>query len=994
MKPTIFLIAFLSFFLGSAQEYKKMIDSGAHTVSEIQLVAEAYFDAFGKGRGTGYKSYKRWEYNALRMQDENGFLKSPDYYYNTLENYNAYRNQLGQYSRMSSVASWEDLGPANWNQTSGWNPGVGRITSIAIEENNDNHIIVGSQTGGVWKSTDGGSTWSVLTDNLSNIVVYSLAIDPTNANIYYWGTSSGIIFKSIDAGATWNQLADIGDGTVNKILIDPSNTSKMYCSAQNGGIFKSTDTGVNWSRIHPNANTGFDIEFKPGDYNTIYASGDVFFKSTDGGANFLTDNIFAPWIQENVVGNHNWTITDSNPHNTVTPIEGSTMANFYFPSYDNPKTKLISPNLDLSSATAPQLNFSFSNVDWGAYFLNDFKVYYRTSPSSAWVELANYPLTVSTWSNRTINLPNASSTYAVAFEVTNNYGKSTTLDAVSVTDATLGTVFENGFELGPNSFGGGAKMIGVSADDPNVVYVVEESSGRFGGFYKSTDSGDNFTKLNHTGKNYFGYSSTASDDRGQAPRDMDIIVNPNDVDDVHIAGILSWRSTDGGSNFNITSQWVPQNAASENIGYCHADIDIMIYRNNKIFVGSDGGIFVANDPLNVSSTYYTDLSSGLGIRQFYKIGITQTDPVIVSGGSQDNGTSVFRADNQWYDWLGADGMETFVDHSDSNILYGTSQFGSLYKSRDQGNSRQNINFGDFNNDGSPDGNWVTPFEQDPSAQNTIYTGYKQVYKSTDGGNNWNSISQDFGSNLDHLKIAPSNNQIMYAAHGTQLYRTTNGGSTNWTQLSNFSGRVNSIAIHPTNPNKIAIATTSSEKVYISTDGGTTWTASKYDLPNFDALALVWDTTFGEDVLYLGMNYGVYYLLENVTTWASYSTALPNVIINELEVNTADDKLYAGTYGRGLWRVDLYNPSTAGTADVVSDNFALFPNPTKGVFNIKWNTNELVTIKVFDVLGKLVFYEKNRDLNINPRIQFKSSEGLYFVKVNTKTKEVTKKLIVK
>ena len=138
------------------------------------------------------------------------------------------------------------------------------------------------------------------------------------------------------------------------------------------------------------------------------------------------------------------------------------MANFYFPSYDHPVTKLITPDLDLSSATAPQLNFSFSNVDWGASFLNDFKVYYRTSPSSVWSRACKLPPYGSNWSNRTINLPNASSSYAVAFEVTNNYGKSTTLDAVSVTDATLGTVFENGFELGPNSFGGGAKMIGVS----------------------------------------------------------------------------------------------------------------------------------------------------------------------------------------------------------------------------------------------------------------------------------------------------------------------------------------------------------------------------------------------------------------------------------------------------------------------------------------------------------------------------------------------------
>ena len=986
MRSLLQTLLCFSFFVGTSQDYIKMIGSGNHTVQEIQDAAALHFESSDKGRGTGYKSYKRWEYNALRMQDENGRLKQPDFYYNTLENYNAYRNQFNQNNRMVAVDAWEELGPNYWNQTSGWNPGVGRITSIAIDANNDNHIIVGSQTGGVWKSIDGGNSWSVLTDNLSNIVVYALAIDPTNSEVYYWGTSSGIIFKSTDGGGTWNQIADVGQGDVNKILIDPSNTNKLYCSAQNGGIFKSTDAGNNWSIIHPDATTGFDIEFKPEDYNTIYASGSLFFKSIDGGATFFSENLFAPWIQENSVGNHDWTISESNPHNTVVPIEGTKMANFYFPSYDHPKTKLISPELDLSSATAPKLNFYFSNVDWGLPFLNDFKVFYRTSQSSAWVELASYDTTVASWTNVIINLPNPSSTYYIAFEVTNNYGKSTTLDDVSVTDLALGTIFENGFEQDPNSFGGGAKMIGVSSDDPNVVYVLEESSGKFGGFYKSTNGGDHFTKLNHTGKNYFGYSSTASDNRGQAPRDMDIVVNPNDADDVHIAGILSWRSTDGGTNFNITSQWVPQNASFENIGYCHADIDIMLYKNNKLYVGSDGGIFVANDPLNVSSAYYTDLSTGLGIRQLYKIGVSQTDPVVVSGGSQDNGTSVYKPNMLWDDWLGADGMETFVDHSNSNTLYGTSQFGSLYKSFDQGTTYQGIGFGQ-------EGNWVTPFEQDPIEANTIYTGYDQVYKSSDGGSNWQSISQNFGSNLNHLKIAQSNNQIMYAAYGDQLFKTMDGGFSLWQQLSNFSGSINSIAIHPSNPNKIALATTSSQKIYISNDGGNTWTTALYDLPDFSALTLVWDTTFGTDVLYLGMNYGVYYLLANDTAWVPFNVGLPNVIVNELEVNTADDKLYAGTYGRGLWRVHLFNPATAGVNAVVADDVDLFPNPSNGMFNIKWNTNELVTIKIFDALGKLILYEKNRNLKLNPKFELNTSNGIYYIKLNTKNKAVTKKLIL-
>ena len=221
MKNSVFIlgVTFMSFFCVQSQEYQEMINSGEFTVQQIQDSAEAYFENRDKGRGTGYKSYKRWEYNALRMQDETGLLKSPSFYFNELERYNAYKNNTSQLSRTSAVENWEQLGPYEWNQTSGWNPGVGRITSIAIDPNNENHMIVGSPTGGVWKTTDGSATWTALTDNLSNINVYALAIHPTNSDVYFWGSSYGVIFKSTDAGATWNLLADTGNGTVNKILI-------------------------------------------------------------------------------------------------------------------------------------------------------------------------------------------------------------------------------------------------------------------------------------------------------------------------------------------------------------------------------------------------------------------------------------------------------------------------------------------------------------------------------------------------------------------------------------------------------------------------------------------------------------------------------------------------------------------------------------------------------------------------------------------------------
>ena len=994
MKNSVFILGCLlsSFLCVESQEYLQMINSGEFTVQQIQDSAEAYFENRDKGRGTGYKSYKRWEYNALRMQDESGRLKSPSFYFNELERYSSYKNNTSQLSRTQAVENWEQLGPYEWNQTSGWNPGVGRITSIAIDPNNENHMIVGSPTGGVWKTTDGSTTWTALTDNLSNINVNALAIHPTNSNIYFWGSNSGVIFKSTDAGATWDLLADTGSGTVNKILTDPTNTSKMFCSTTSG-IYKSTDYGENWSLIHSESESGYDVEFKPGDPNTIYASGNSVFKSTDGGVSFeniQADNSITSWTQDYGSGTTDWIKASSNQNNSILPKSGTSLALFYYNDFTGPTTKLISPQLDLSSSTTPELKFSYTNVNWDGD-IDELKVFYKTGINEAWVELAHYTAEMTSWQDVVISLPNPTADYYIALEGKSNYGRGLTLDDVSVEDTTLGVIFSDNFDDGSstNNFGTGPKMIGVSAGDPDVVYVLEASNGAFGGFYKSTDSGANFTQLDHTGKNYFGYSSAADDNRGQAPRDMDIIVNPSDAEDVHIAGILSWRSTNGGTDFNITSQWIPQRAVNENIGYCHADIDIMIYHNDKIYVGSDGGVFVANDPLNVSSTYYTDLTEGLGIRQFYKIGISQTDPVIVSGGSQDNGTSVYRADGIWYDWLGADGMETFIDHSNPNIMYGTSQNGGLYKSTDQGASRFGLSTPD-----DKSGNWITPFEQDPNDANTVYTGYDEIYKSIDGGSNWNSISQNFGSNADHLKIAPSDSNTMYAAFGENLYTTTNGGSFgNWTQLTGISGYINSIAIHPSNPNKVAIATSASDKVYISNDGGTTWGVAMHDLPNFSALALVWDTTYDEDILYLGMNYGIYYLRANETSWTSYNTGLPNVQIRELEINTADDKLYAATYGRGLWRVGLFNPATFGTDDLQISDLILSPNPTTGTFKLNWKLNTLVTIKIYDSLGKLVFYEKDRDLAQNPEIDLQAQQGLYFLKVNTPSLEVTKKLIV-
>ena len=836
-----FLVLFAFFSYSWSQEYRQMIAKGTFTVEAIQAEAEAYFDQVGRGRGTGFKAYKRWESLALLMKDENGMLKSPEYYVEALERYNAYQNENSDLAARTTVGTWEDLGPTSWTAApNGYNPGVGRISALDIDPSNTNHMIVGSPTGGIWRTTDSGASWTVLTDNLSNLTVWSLTIDPVQPTTYYWGSNFGVIFKSTDSGTTWNVLGDIGFGNVNKIIIDPTDTNKMYCSAEGWGIYKSTNAGASWSIIHPNATNGYDVEFKPGDTNTIYASGNSVFRSTNGGTSFS---------------------------------------------------------------------------DFGA------------------------------------------------------------------------------------SFSGGPKMIGVAdqstnAADQAVVYVLEAAGGVFNQVYKSTNSGLTYTLANTESKNYFGYESDGSDNLGQAPRDMDIVVSSTNTNHVFIAGINTWYSLNGGATFTITSQWIPDNATFENIGYCHADVDIMRYVNGELYVGTDGGVYKASNPLIVNNNYYTDLTDGISNRQFRRIGVSQTDPVVVAAGSQDNGSSVLRSDGQWYEWWGADGGESLVDKNNSNIIYGATQFGSFVKSLDSGQSLFGLT--------APDGkggqnNWnfySTPFEQDPIVQNTVYVAFDEVYKSVDGGINWTSISPFLINNIDALKVAPSNNNYLYLSIDNTFWRTTTGGPA-WTQAVNYpGGDIVSIAVHPTDPARVAVTSNNGEKVYITNDSGDTWIPYGFDLPDFTPFSVVWDDN-SDNGLYVGMNYGVYYTDDTIVdSWIPFNNNLPNVLIFELEINYTQNKIYAGTFGRGLWASNTYD-ATLSTNDFQLNDITLYPNPANNEVNLKWSQQEDVSVRIYNALGKLMYYGKEVNLFNGFKIDVSSfNSGVYFVKMNSAKGEITKKLILK
>lgn len=664
------------------------------------------------------------------------------------------------------------MGPLSATNTSTWSSHIGRITNIAIDPNNTDHIIISSPGGGIWKTTDEGNTWIPLFDDKTSMNVYSVHISHDDPDVYLAATTGLGVQRSVDGGLTWSNTSGEG-GTIYSFLQDPSNSQIYYAGSSNGRVYKSTNGGQNWSSTIVHFDDIYDLEFRPGSNSTIYASGRQggVYISTDSGGSWNT--LTGPWN-----------------------------------------------------------------------------------------------------SSRTC-------------------------------------------------------MIAVTADDPDYLYVLQESGGGFGGLYLSTDGGSSFTTQsdNTSGtNNIMGYN--LSQNGGQAPRDMDVIVNPTDKTEVHVAGIMTFKSNNSGVDWTQTTHWVLSNP----LPFVHADIDQMIYFGSKIYVASDGGIFISSDGGNT----FEDRTTGLGLRQFYRISASVTAEDRVAGGSQDNGTGVV-IDGTWYDFVGADGMEPVIMPGDSNTIIASIQFGGLYKSVNGGQS----NTGITQTEGGANGEWVTPLEPDPLFANTIYQGKTHLYKSSNDGGSWTQISNinppSSNKKIDEIRIAPSGNQTIYVSYSSSLYKTTDGGE-NWSNITPpTSSFINYIEVHRTQSDRILISKGGSKRVEESTDGGQTWTDITHNLPNMSTKCAIYDNTVS-DGIYVSLSRGVYY--KNNTSSNTYSlvgTGLPNASVEELQI--VGDNLYAATYGRGLWKTSIVGAPcelfanaafldcfSQGTVDSLDDTYSFSINP--------------------------------------------------------------------
>jgi photosystem II stability/assembly factor-like uncharacterized protein len=652
--------------------------------------------------------------------------------------------------------------PQNWGVTSG------RINAVTVSPANPQIVLIGGATGGIWRSTNGGTTFVPVSDTQVDLAVGSIAFAPGNANIVYAGMGdrasqylgSGVL-KSTDAGATWTRVSNNtlpAPGRTAQILVDPVDANRVYVAqtAQlingtvfTGGFYLSTDGGVNWTRTLSGG--ARDLVRDPANaQNLIVAMEATFpgnpglYKSTDGG------QTWNPLYTAPAGGNIRVAIAPSNsqiiyviatdgvtPRLEVTNNGGTTWTN-------------------LGSAT---FNVAASNQ----YFYNLHLFVHPTNPNIVFVGMKD----VYRSTDGGVSFTNITGN----FSLTNQYNP-----------------FQS--KAHPDQH-----HMYISPVDPNTMYIAND-----GGIWKSTDGGANFQTLNQT------LGLTMFESIAIHPTDAAISYGgTQDNGTQRRTGALSWQEFspgDGGQAVidpldpTIVYSTYVQNSITRWTGNATAiDAQIgsdAIFNNDRVafyppFVGNNlnSNLYFGTYRLYISTNRgdtwtapggATDLTNGFGVLS--AIGVGPANTSIIYTGSNDGRVMV--SVNGGVNWeQRTTGLPNrhiksiIVSRTNSNVAYLTvSGFnsGHVFKTVNAG-----VNWTDIsaNLPNIPANTLLV----DPLNANTLYVGTDiGVFRSTNDGAAWETFNNGMPPVIVNELDAQASGQIIAGTYGRGAYTLARGSN--------------------------------------------------------------------------------------------------------------------------------------------------------------------------------------------------------------------------
>tara|TARA_B110001450_G_scaffold238422_1_gene245419 strand:- start:459 stop:3830 length:3372 start_codon:yes stop_codon:yes gene_type:complete len=640
-----------------------------------------------------------------------------------------------------------------------------------------------------------------------------------------------------------------GMGRVEDFYVDPNNTQNIYICSRSGGLWKTENEGSTWSITSTEillASGVNSIAVDPLNFNHVYV------------ALQNANNNYSFGLYESLDGGTSFNETGFNPTSLGLGGLGSNFRIYtitHHPTITN--LLLVGTSNGLYKTT------------------NNFSTWTNVIDTGEIVQVEFHPT-------------NASIIYAY-----NNLQK----NLVYVSNNTGNTFSTTTISGNSNE----SATIAVTANASNDLYFASSS-----GIFKSTNSGSSFSFIS----NSFNSISTIGTDA--------FAVNSTNNQNLLIGGVDGANSTDGGVNFTKRTNWyladpihgtgtLEQNYFNST-AYVHADLRTAKSINGDFYVATDGCLAKSVD----GGVTWQNLmqTNAPAIRENYKLGISQSNNNVAICGSQDNGTTI-KNSTEWVEAYGADGMEGIILPLNPEYMIGSYQFGGRIRTLNAGTSNTIVTSNGTN------GWWEAPLAYDPNDQFKIYDFRNGVYASTDFGLNYNYVGtpsflssnpNNYWWQIRNAEIAQNNSDIMVVSRASEIEKSTNGGVNFFDIKNNLPNHeIQDIAFNPTDDDDIIVVNASyqnnGQKVYRSTNGGASWSNITFNIGDIPVHTVVIDHTNNPNI-YIGTEVGVYYMPLNGNNWILYNTGLPNVAVQELEINYGANTIKAVTWGRGLWEYDL------------------------------------------------------------------------------------------
>ncbi len=729
-----------------------------------------------------------------------------------------------------------------------------------------------------------------------------------------------------------------GAGRVECIEFHPSNPDIMWIGTHSGGFWKTTDGGVSWfttSNELPSLGIS-DIVVDPsnpdvlyvgtGDRDTDYTFSIGLLKSLDGGESFQETGL-------------NYIIQDQE---VITEI---------IIDPNNSDILIVSTTEGIYKSTDGALNWNL--VQAGNF--RDMVV----KPGDQQVIYA--------------------STYGY------NGG------AEIYKSANQGDSFEVINNTGVNPYQVSRITIAVTPVNPELVYFVcsKVSGNQSGlkGIYKSDDSGDSWSEIvSSSDINLLGRSVSGNDTEGYGWYTLSLAVSPVDPDLIFVGGINTWRSIDGGENWEIKTTEIP-NLSGVSFSWVDQHEIRINPLNQIVYLAHDGGVYKSEN----NGDTFEDISQNLNIMQMYKLGCSPTNEDIIVAGCQDQFGMLYN-EGVWEATYTGEASEHFVSNDDPNTLFCYGFGFGMIRSTNRGYSYSSIN-----PPGMSKNFWLIPTISHPHFAHTIYVGAQGIYKSCDEGNTWETLIGNLSNSyaLNTIEVAFLDDNYIYTCSQQRIWKSVDGGQ-NWINITYGlpdTRYITDIAVSEIDPLHVWISLSKfidGEKVFESIDGGETWNNVSSNLPNVPVNTIIYSND-GYDGIYVGSDIGVFYTNKQMNAWEDFSTNLPNVIVSELEIHKLSGKIRAATHGRGLWESPLYDNSLLTLQTKTIQSFSIAPNPVKNQLQISYNfinqSNGFILIKNMEGKAVLSFEQTFTKGNQHTTIDVSNlASGFYIVEcvVDNKT----------